>query len=69
MPDKAREELAEVFDISRVKGATAKWPRARKQPPLEATHPSTIPDTRSGPFEPLDGWRDDDEEIGYEGER
>lgn len=67
MPDE-QLNLDEVFDISRVKGATAKWPKARKEARSEPDHPATIPDLREGPFEPLDGWRDD-EEIGYEGER
>jgi hypothetical protein len=67
MAKERQEILEEVFDISRVKGATAKWPKARKEPPIERTHPETTPDLRSGPFEPLDGWQD--EEIGYEGER
>jgi hypothetical protein len=70
VPDEeVREELKEIFDTSLVKGSKSKWPRARKEPPIERTHPETTPDLHSGPFEPLDGWRDDDEEIGYEGER
>jgi len=68
MADEIREELKEKFDLSKVKGATAKWPRARKQPRLEVDHPPAIPETREGPFQPIDGWKDD-EEIGYEGER
>ena len=68
MANERQEILEEVFDISRVKGSTAKWPKARKEPRLEPDHMATIPDVHDGPFEPLEGWLDD-EEIGYEGER
>lgn len=70
MANERQEILEEAFDISRVKGSTAKWPKARKEPPIERTHPDTIPDVRDGPFQPLENFDGSDiEEIGYEGER
>ena len=68
MSTNALDQVEEAFDISKVKGATAKWPKARKEPRLDVDHPPSIPETRDGPFQPVEGWKDD-EEIGYEGER
>lgn len=60
MPDEQLELDLEVFDISRVKGATAKWPKPNKRVRAEEiSHPGIIPDLREGPFQPIDGWRDD----------
>lgn len=54
--------LVEVFDISRVKGARAKWPKENKKVHSdEISHPPTTLDLHDGPFEPLDGWKDEAE--------
>jgi hypothetical protein len=54
----------EVFDRD------IKWPNSRKQPRLEVDHPDTIPDTPDGPFKDwIKEKLDNEEEIGYEGER
>lgn len=82
MPDE-KPTLVEVFDLSRVKGATAKWPKENKRVRSEEiSHPPTTIDLHEGPFEPLEGWGDNsegwtddelkslrDDEIDYEGER
>ena len=49
------DEELETFDISRVRGATAHWPRENKKVRAEEiSHPNTIPDLREGPFQPLE---------------
>ncbi len=68
MPDEQLELPLEVFDRK------IKWPRARKEARMEPDHPAEIPDTPEGPFkgwikEKIEDSKDDEQEIGYEGER